>query len=330
MVNILFSDEQLHSLKNDLKNSRRQAFAEGTNKNLTIQWESFLLFCFYFKLTYLPAETDTLGLYAQFLSRTFQSIHAIKNYISGVKTMHHLLGYSTSNINDFLINLTLRGINRQNPHLVKQAKPITPEILLKIHGVVDFSIKSDVVFWCLFLFAFFLFARKSNLVPDSENYVHKKFLLREDVQICDNILVVNIKWSKTNQFGERMLQIPLVEIPGSDLCPFKAFKCMCQIVRAKDSDPLFSLPKKKCITYTTYQSKLRETIAKIGLNPLDFSTHSMRRGGTSWAFSSQVPVDLIKSHGDWKSDCYQQYLSFSMEDRLLVASRMRDCILKSD
>ena len=64
MVNILFSDEQLHSLKNDLKKSRRQAFAEGTNKNLTIQWESFLLFCFYFKLTYLPAETDTLGLYA--------------------------------------------------------------------------------------------------------------------------------------------------------------------------------------------------------------------------------------------------------------------------
>ena len=56
----------------------------------------------------------------------------------------------------------------------------------------------------------------------------------------------------------------------------------------------------------------------------------MRRGGTSWAFSSQVPVDLIKSHGDWKSDFYQQYLSFSMEDRLLVASRMRDCILKSN
>ena len=142
--------------------------------------------------------------------------------------MHHLLGYSTSNINDFLINLTLRGINRQNPHLVKQAKHITPEILLKIHGVLDFSIKSDVVFWCLFLFAFFLFARKSNLVPDSENYVHKKFLLREDVQICDNVLVVNIKWSKTIQFGERMLKIPLLEIPGSDLCPLKAFKSMCK------------------------------------------------------------------------------------------------------
>ena len=86
--------------------------------------------------------------------------------------------------------------------------------------------------------------------------------------------------------------------------------------------------KKKCIHYPLYQGKLIETIAKIGLNPLEYSTHWVRRGGTSWSFRSQVPVDLIKSHGDWKSDCYQKYISFSMEDRLLVASRMRDNILE--
>ena len=324
---VSFSDKQLYSLKNELKKSQRQAFAEGTNRNLTIQWETFLFFCFYFKLTYLPAETETLSLYAQFSSRSFQSTHAIKNYISGVEIMHHLLGYSTANINEFLINLALRGISRQNPHLVKQAKPVTPEILMSIHEVLDFSIKSDVVYWCLFLFAFFLFARKSNLVLDLDNYVNKKFLLREDIQICENTLIVNVKWSKTIQFGERLLKIPLIEIPGSILCPLAAFSSMCQKVHAKNSDALFSLPKRKCITYSQYQSKLREVIAKIGLNPEEYSTHSMRRGGTSFAFKSQVPIDLIKLHGDWKSDCYQKYLSFSMEDKLLVASKMRKCIL---
>ena len=213
------------------------------------------------------------------------------------------------------------------PILLKKAKPITPEILMSIHEVLDFSIKSDVVYWCLFLFAFFLFARKSNLVPDSDNYVNKKFLLREDIQICENTLIVNVKWSKTIQFGELLLKIPLIEIPGSILCPLAAFRSMCQKVHAKNSDPLFSLPKRKCITDSQYQSKLREVIAKIGLNPEEYSTHSMRRGGTSFAFKSQVPIDLIKLHGDWKSDCYQKYLSFSMEDKLLVASKMRKCIL---
>ena len=56
--NYFVSDKQLSVLKTDLRNSRRQAFAEGTNKNLTIQWDTFLLFCFHFKLTYLPVDTE--------------------------------------------------------------------------------------------------------------------------------------------------------------------------------------------------------------------------------------------------------------------------------
>ena len=72
--NYFVSNKQLSVLKTDLKNSRRQAFAEGTNKNLKIQWETFLLFCFYFKLTYLPVDTEPLSLYPQFLSRSFRII----------------------------------------------------------------------------------------------------------------------------------------------------------------------------------------------------------------------------------------------------------------
>ena len=70
--------------------------------------------------------------------------------------MHLLLGYTIEQINSFLINLNLKGIARLNPHCVKQARAITPDILL------------DCTFWCLFLFAFFLFARKSNLVPTTK------------------------------------------------------------------------------------------------------------------------------------------------------------------
>lgn len=68
-----------------------QAYAEGTHNNLKIQWETYLMFCIYFGLTYLPMDTSTLSLYAQFLGRSFKSTQSIKNYLSGVKTMHHLL-----------------------------------------------------------------------------------------------------------------------------------------------------------------------------------------------------------------------------------------------
>ena len=89
-------------------------------------------------------------------------MQSIKNYISGIKTMHMLLVYSTDSINDFMINLGLRRIARLQPHCVKQAEAITPAILLSIYSVLDMADKHDVVYWCLFLFALFLFARKSN------------------------------------------------------------------------------------------------------------------------------------------------------------------------
>ena len=97
----------MSSLRNELKTSRRSAFAEESVKNLKIQWESYLMFCLYFGLSYLPSTTENLCLYAQFLSRTFKSTQSIKNYISGIKTMHYLLGYTTDAINDFLIESTL-------------------------------------------------------------------------------------------------------------------------------------------------------------------------------------------------------------------------------
>ena len=83
------------SLQKDLNSSRKSAYTEGTVKNLRIQWESYLSFCLYFGLSYLPADTNILCLYDQCLCRTFKSTNSIRNYI--------VLGYPTDNINNFLL-----------------------------------------------------------------------------------------------------------------------------------------------------------------------------------------------------------------------------------
>ena len=324
-----FSDKQMKTLKSDLKTSRQNAFADSTTKNLRTQWESFLLFCFYFNLSYLPVDTETLCLYSQFLSRSFKSTNTIKNYMSGIKTMHHILGFSVDQINDFLLNLSIRGIARLHPHCVKQSKAITPELLTKFSLLLDLSNPKDSVFWCLFLFVFFLFARKSNLVPTSLADLKKdKCIFLKDVQVLEDHLIVSFRWSKTIQFGERILQTPLVKIPGSVLCPVKAFTNMYSLVDIQEDDPLFTLPNKKCIFCKDFQSKLRHLIKAIGLNPDEFSSHGFRRGGCTYAFKSGVPADLVQLHGDWHSDAYKKYLEFSLEDKMGVAERMKLQILK--
>ena len=113
------------------------AYAEGTFKNLRIQWESFLLFCFYFKLNPLPVQVKTLCLYAQFLSRSFKSVHSVQNYLSAVKTLHSLLDISYPDTDLMQLKLVLRGLARSKQHVPKQARPVTPFILKEMFLFVD-------------------------------------------------------------------------------------------------------------------------------------------------------------------------------------------------
>ena len=320
---LFLSDCQLHNLRQDLRTSTKAAYAEGSRRNLKVQWESFLLFCTYFKFVSLPATTETLQLFSQFLSRTFKSTDSIKNYINGVKTMHLLLGFKVDHINNFILNLSVKGMAKLKPYCVRQAAPMTPEILIQIASVLDFKNPDSLVYWCLFLFAFFLLARKSNLVPtSSKDLKNRHFLLRKNVEDHKHFLIVNLNWTKTIQAGERLLQIPLVPIKESILCPVRAFKNMCKTIPTSDESPLFVLSNKKIVTYNMFQRKLRFLLHKVGYDPTKYSTHSFRRGSTTLLFKAEVPADKIQLMGDWRSDAYKKYLSYDLEDKLKISKIM--------
>jgi hypothetical protein len=50
--------------------------------------------------------------------------------------------------------------------------------------------------------------------------------------------------------------------------------------------------------------------------------------GASWAFTAEVPTELMQLYGDWRSDAYKKYLKFSLEDQISVANRMKTHIIK--
>jgi hypothetical protein len=65
-------------------------------------------------------------------------------------------------------------------------------------------------------------------------------------------------------------------------------------------------------------------IKLIGENPDEFSTHSFRRGGASWAFTAEVPTELIQLYGDWRSDAYKKYLK--LEDPGIATIGIIKCL----
>jgi hypothetical protein len=51
-------------------------------------------------------------------------------------------------------------------------------------------------------------------------YISRIFIVKNiEFDNKNNVLIFHIKWSKTIQYGERKLKIPVTAIPGSLLCP---------------------------------------------------------------------------------------------------------------
>ena len=81
---------------------------------------------------------------------------SIRNYISGIKTLHHILEVEFPSEDSHPLKLMLKGLARCKPHLPHRALPITPQILLDMHQFLDVLAPAGATFWYVFLFMFFL------------------------------------------------------------------------------------------------------------------------------------------------------------------------------
>ncbi|XP_048576165.1 uncharacterized protein LOC125557539 [Nematostella vectensis] len=334
-VTVLNSDSSaLASLQKDLRQTLQAAYSTGTYSNLKTQFKAFFLFCLYFDLTPLPADIDTVCLYVQFLSRSIAP-PSIRNYLSGVKLLHLFAGYDYAFTKDFSLSLALRGVSRRIPHVPQRAPPVTPSLLLLVARTVDFQHDANSsTLYCAFLFAFFLMARIANIVPRSiKAFNPTRDLTRGGVLCNEHGLIVTFKHTKTIQFGQRRLHIPLLRIPGSLLCPVAAYNNMIRLVPSSARKPLFLLLGRSgpfALTKSRFVTEFRLALCSVGVAHADsYRGHSFRRGCASWSFNHGVPGELIQLYGDWASDSYKLYLEFSNQSKLALASQLRASIQAS-
>lgn len=329
-----FFAEATDKLKEDMFKTCQAAWADGTWDNLVMQQEMFLIFCDLFRLVPLPATHTTLCMFAQFLSRDFNCPDTVRSYLNGVKWLHVFHSLDTKQFEHFMLGAFHKGMARIKQHKPKQALPITPDLLLEMGQFVDWEKQDDIAFWTLFLLGFYLMARKSNLVPDTvKKFNPKKQLVRSDIQVDEDVLLVTLAWSKTNQFGLREHIVPLVAIHGSLLCPVKAVSSLLAMTPGSGNDPLFQV---KCkgrwlpITYPKLQLRLKSWIQLTGRSSDGYSSHSLRRGGASYASRAGVSKEMIKLIGDWKSECVNEYIHFPLEARVEASQRIRSSLLNTE
>ena len=81
--------------------------------------------------------------------------------------MSALVGIEVPDVKDKQMQLFTTGLRRTMQHAVKQTVPIMPQLLIKLSKVVNYKDKIEVIAWTAVLLGFYMFLRKSNLVPEA-------------------------------------------------------------------------------------------------------------------------------------------------------------------
>lgn len=236
--------------------------------------------------------------------------------------MHLELGFPDPAVSDmYEVKLVLIGVNKEKGKEVHRMAPITPEVLLLLRTKLNLEDHNDVTFWAACLVGFFGLLRRSNLFPPAlSRFDPKKHLSRTCVSRALYGFLITLPWSKTIQHKERKLLIPLLRVPGHPLCPVHALDTMFSMFPdAGKTQPLFLRRVNGSLTpvlYGWFASKLGAVLTSCSLDASLYGSHSLRRGGATWALHCGASPEIIQMLGDWHSDAYKAYLEVSLHDKI--------------
>ena len=117
--------------------------------------------------------------------------------------------------------------------------------------------------------------------------------------------------------------------PGSPLDPVQVLRTFCDNHPVEPQDPAFAFihrNKLYVLTQAFLNKFIKLWVQKLGLDPIEYSCHSIRRGSACTMSQSGIDSGLIKSHGTWRSSAYQGYIDFTDSQKLSVTQAMYSTI----
>ena len=180
--------------------------------------KAYRLFADHFHFSLLPLQTMCICLFMVHLALQGKCQSTIKNYLNSLSTYGQLRDYHALNLNNVFIRLTLLSILQTIKIESRIAKPLTLTMLNQMVHHINFNHPLQVAPWVAVVLGFHLLLRKSNLVPNTAlefSPLHQ--LVCKDIHFHRDPVLVNIKWSKNCQIGNRVT-MPLLR-SKSPACP---------------------------------------------------------------------------------------------------------------
>ena len=145
----------------------------------------------------------------------------------------------------------------------------------------------------------------------------KHVVLRKDLQFVGrkpgySALNIDFKLHKTNKLGLYSGKVDCIGSCDAGICPVHI---ILKFIKLRDSEfgkdvhnePLLLRLTNRPLAQYAINNMIKNLIIKMKLNPLYYSSHSLRAGRATDLARAMKPAWFIKKWGRWRSDCWETF-----------------------
>ena len=279
--------------------------ANNTVRAYKSDFKDFGLFCAKNGFKSLPSEPKIVSLYLTYLSTKDAKMSTLKRRLVSIGVIHRLKGHYLDTKHPSIIE-NIMGIKRRKGSIQKGKKPLLISNLKQLINVIDQQNKQDIKKLrdrSIILIGFSGGFRRNEIV--SLDY--------DDLDFVEEGLKIQIRRSKTDQFGEGLVKA-LPYFDGSKYCPVISLKNWIEISKI-DSGPLFrrfikgSKLSENRLTDQTVALLIKKYLKLAGIDSKNYSGHSLRSGfATSAAESGAEERSIMTMTGHKSTEMVRRYI----------------------
>jgi len=302
-MNNLITD--LKALQEETLLNLQSSKANNTVRAYKSDFRDFGLFCAQNGFKSLPSEPKIVSLYLTHLSTKEIKMSTLKRRLVSIGVIHKLKGHYLDTKHPIIIE-NIMGIKRRKGSIQKGKKPLLINNLKIIINVIDEYINQDLKKFrdrSIILMGFSGGFRRNEIV--SLDY--------DDLDFVSEGLKINLKRSKTDQFGEGSIKgLPYFE--NAQYCPVLSLKNWIEISNIS-SGPLFrrfskgSKLSENRLTDQTVALLIKKYLKLAGIDNKNYSGHSLRSGfATSAAESGAEERSIMAMTGHKSTEMVRRYI----------------------
>jgi integrase len=293
----MFDFEELLKASGGTEERALQRTSRATYTAAMNSYENVMTLAFPLRDCY-PITVETIKVFLELSKRDLKrTCNTLINYVTALGWY-----FRTNGLPDLTKTDELRGYRKgfqkeMRDHSVPNRKlPVNGEHLTEMLKQCDMHDREGIRFFACACLSYFGLLRVSELCN----------ILLDDLTFTEDSVVVNIRFSKTDQMGHGQ-ELEILQTPVKfDACRW--LRVLLNVLRAgrTHGDLLWPWGAK------AFRTDLRSTLGKCGFTDLKrYACHSFRRGGAQAAHRGGASDCEIKALGRWKSECYQAYVNMT-------------------